>query len=270
MSVILWALPTSLHPIWTKHVLRFCLPVTHHPCTIQMAGSGEIVARDYFCTTAEIWLKIHDRLDISNIYALFSDKHLKHPLKRILSCHPLSNPTANVKGEDTEPIPSVVYVVLAHHTDTLQKLKRWLNIHNCSMYGVRRLHLTPIRYFRIIPELWTLLFLEELRIIGASNVILPPSGSIPTAIGNFRHLRKLCVISAGLTGNIPAALGQCSQLRCIDLFDNQLTGKIPSELQSCTKLQFLDLRHNDHINTDDVPFFPDDCSVNWGRSPTNW
>ncbi len=114
-------------------------------------------------------------------------------------------------------------------------------------------------------ELWSLVFLEDLRLSGGALSSLPPqigdlvalenlslfglSGLIPPEVGNLTNLEILNfnnngASSAALTGSIPATLGNLTNLRELLLNSNELTGNIPDALGNLSNLEELELPFN--------------------------
>lgn len=70
------------------------------------------------------------------------------------------------------------------------------------------------------------------------------SGTLPPALGELAHLRRLSLYGNKLTGPIPAELGRLDQLTLLDLSWNELDGSIPPELGALAGLDTLDLFSN--------------------------
>lgn len=70
------------------------------------------------------------------------------------------------------------------------------------------------------------------------------TGTLPSALGDLAHLRRLNIQTDPLTGPIPAELGKLAVLEFLDLTANGLTGSIPPELGALANLDRLDLRNN--------------------------
>ena len=69
--------------------------------------------------------------------------------------------------------------------------------------------------------------------------------TIPTTIGNLKHLRSLTLDRTGLVGALPTSISQSNQLEYFSITNNSFTGTIPSSMfQSSTNLQTMNLHTN--------------------------
>ena len=65
------------------------------------------------------------------------------------------------------------------------------------------------------------------------------TGTLPSALGDLAHLRRLNIQTDPLTGPIPAELGNLAVLEFLDLTANGLTGPIPAALGNLSSLEEL-------------------------------
>ena len=71
------------------------------------------------------------------------------------------------------------------------------------------------------------------------------TGPIPPALGNLTSLEYLALNWNDLSGPIPASLGTLPSLEDFQVFHNRLSGTIPAEFGSTPKLRWLQLNSND-------------------------
>ena len=69
-------------------------------------------------------------------------------------------------------------------------------------------------------------------------------GTIPSGIGNMKHLASFGVANCGLTGSIPPEIGGATNMLQMWLNDNKLSGNIPAELSNLVMMQSLSVQDN--------------------------
>ncbi|TGO18241.1 hypothetical protein BTUL_0011g00470 [Botrytis tulipae] len=114
------------------------------------------------------------------------------------------------------------------NTDTIKR-QDWHNM-DMSGLGLRALSIEVFHYT----------FLQELYV--ASNALT----SIPSAIGQLRHLRHLDASNNALQ-TLPPELGMCVYLKNLLLFDNQLTS-LPQSFGSLYQLEMLGIEGNKQMD----------------------
>lgn len=67
---------------------------------------------------------------------------------------------------------------------------------------------------------------------------------LPDTMGDFRHLKTLCIEQCGMWGPIPQWIQRLVSLTRLELNDNTLTGALPPWMSKMTTLCVLDLSNN--------------------------
>lgn len=89
--------------------------------------------------------------------------------------------------------------------------------------------------------------LEELDLAGSGGKGAGGSaltGTVPSWLGDLKHLRRLTLHTNAFKGTMPAALGRLSKLQTLSVSDNDLTGTLPDAWKALTGLEELHLRLN--------------------------
>lgn len=94
---------------------------------------------------------------------------------------------------------------------------------------------------QIPKEIFALTQLTTLTMDGNKNI----TGTIPTLIGNLKHLKYLDLDDNNLNGTLPAELFTLTSLMVLDLDSNKLQGRIPTEMNFAANLTFIQLYDNE-------------------------
>ena len=71
------------------------------------------------------------------------------------------------------------------------------------------------------------------------------SGTIPTEIGRFDHLKFLSIQGNQISGIIPSEIGRIQSFQAVYLSGNNLQGSVPTEIALCKELEYIDISSND-------------------------
>ena len=129
--------------------------------------------------------------------------------------------------------------------DSDVSLGMWHGVETDGQGRVTKLTLNDTNLKGTIPrELFDLVHLKSLVLIGPSSRSPEIDGVIPDAIGNLTQLTSLKILKARITGPIPATIGKLTNLQSVVLSGTALTGELPRQLGELKNLESLDMADN--------------------------